>query len=59
VLASGAFGEHVRCDEGSAAELGVTGGPFFLFEMGYGLAGAQAPEALRQVIDQVAGKDPS
>jgi predicted DsbA family dithiol-disulfide isomerase len=55
VLTSGAFGNHVRRDERSAAELGVTGVPFFLFEMRYGLAGAKAPEALRQVIDRVAG----
>lgn len=56
VLESGAFSEHVRRDEQAALELGVTGVPFFLFNMKYGLAGAQAPEMLRKIVDRLAAE---
>jgi predicted DsbA family dithiol-disulfide isomerase len=56
-LHSGAFTEHVRRDEQAALDLGVTGVPFFLFQMKYGLAGAQAPEALSKVIDRLGAEE--
>jgi predicted DsbA family dithiol-disulfide isomerase len=57
VLDSGAYGEHVRGDEQAALDIGVTGVPFFLFQMKYGLAGAQAPQALRKIIDRLTGEE--
>ncbi len=53
VLQSDAYAEHVRRDERAALDIGVTGVPFFLFQMKYGLAGAQAPEALRKIVDRL------
>lgn len=58
VLESDSFAEHVRRDEQSALELGVSGVPFFLFEMRYGISGAEAPETLRRVVDRVAESRP-
>jgi predicted DsbA family dithiol-disulfide isomerase len=51
VLASGRYADEVRADERQAQAYGITGVPFFVVDRKYGVAGAQPPEALRQVLD--------
>lgn len=51
VLDSGAYTAEVRADEVEAAELGVTGVPFFAIDRRYGIAGAQAAEILLEALD--------
>lgn len=51
VLASDAFAEDVRIDEATAAQLQVSGVPFFVVDRRYGVAGAQPPETLLQVLE--------
>ena len=44
--------EEVRADEVEAAELGVSGVPFFVIDRRYGVAGAQArPRSCSEVLD--------
>jgi predicted DsbA family dithiol-disulfide isomerase len=50
VLASDAYGQEVRADEGRASELGCRGVPFFLIGGRYALSGAQPPDTLRDAI---------
>lgn len=45
----------IQQEDMMARQLGVTGVPFFIFERKYGVPGAQEPDVLLQVIDQVAG----
>ncbi len=52
VLASDAYAEDVRADEALAGELQVSGVPFFVIDRRYGVAGAQPPAVLLQVLDQ-------
>jgi len=51
-LASGAYLDAVRADERAAAELGITGVPFFVFDRRYAVSGAQSPEVLRGALDR-------
>ncbi len=53
VLGSDEFAAAVRADEQEAADLGVTGVPYFLFDDKYAVSGAQPIEFLGQVLDQV------
>jgi predicted DsbA family dithiol-disulfide isomerase len=50
VFASDRYSDHVRHDEQAATQLGVTGVPFFVFAGKYGVAGAQPPKALLEVM---------
>lgn len=50
VLASDAYAEDVREDERRAAAYGIRGVPFFVVDGTYGVSGAQAPEALLDVL---------
>ncbi len=50
-LDSGAFAEEVRADERRAADLGITSVPFFVVG-GLGVAGAQVPDVLLEVLDE-------
>ena len=43
---------EVRADEAEAAELGIHGVPFFIFDRRYAVSGAQAPDTLRHVLDK-------
>ena len=52
VAASDRYAEDVRADERRAAELGITSVPFFVFAGTYGVAGAQPPELLLQVLQE-------
>jgi predicted DsbA family dithiol-disulfide isomerase len=51
-LAGGAFGDDVRAEEREAAELGISGVPFFVFDRRYGVSGAQPPELFLQALRQ-------
>jgi len=44
---------HVRADEAMAAELGISGVPFFVFERRTASSGAQPPEVLRDALERV------
>lgn len=50
MLAGDAFRVEVRADEETAANLGVGGVPFFLFDGRYGMSGAQPPEGFARAI---------
>lgn len=50
MLASDAFGADVRADERAAAELGITSVPYFVVGGTYGVAGAQSPDVLLDVL---------
>ncbi|MBU6329883.1 MAG: DsbA family oxidoreductase [Acidobacteria bacterium] len=52
VLESDAFAEEVRADEVLAAQLQVTGVPFFVIDRRLAVAGAQPPEVLLEVLDR-------
>jgi predicted DsbA family dithiol-disulfide isomerase len=51
VLASDRYADAVRADERQAQAYGITAVPFFVVDRKYGVAGAQPPEALLQVLD--------
>ncbi len=50
VLESDAYASDVRADEQRAADLGITSVPFFVMGT-FGVAGAQPPEVLLQVLE--------
>jgi predicted DsbA family dithiol-disulfide isomerase len=52
MLAGDDYVDAVRADEIFASEIDVTGVPFFLFDGRLGLAGAQSPEVLTQVLER-------
>jgi len=52
ILASNAHSQAVRADKARAAELGITGVPFFVFGPGITASGAQPPEVLREALEQ-------
>jgi predicted DsbA family dithiol-disulfide isomerase len=52
-LDDGLFADDVRADEREAAEIGVRGVPFFVFDRKYGVSGAQPPDAFAQVLQRV------
>jgi predicted DsbA family dithiol-disulfide isomerase len=56
VLESDAYADEVRGDEREASELGITGVPFFVFDRGYAVSGAQPPETMLQVLERVWAK---
>ncbi|MBJ7596750.1 MAG: disulfide bond formation protein DsbA [Candidatus Nephthysia bennettiae] len=51
-LEAGSYGPEVRADEREAAELGITGVPFFVLDRRYGVSGAQPPELMLQALQQ-------
>jgi predicted DsbA family dithiol-disulfide isomerase len=51
VLASDRYADAVRADERQAQAYGITAVPFFVVDRKYGVAGAQPPEALLQVLE--------
>ncbi len=52
VLESDQYAADVRADEKRAAELGITSVPFFVFDGKLGVAGAEAPELLLEVLEE-------
>jgi predicted DsbA family dithiol-disulfide isomerase len=55
MLGSDAYVDQVRADQESAAALGATGVPFFVFNRQYGISGAQPLEAFEQTLRRAAG----
>ncbi|HXM59059.1 MAG TPA: DsbA family oxidoreductase [Candidatus Dormibacteraeota bacterium] len=55
VLAGDAYAEAVAADEREAAELGITGVPFFVLDRRYGVSGAQPAELLQRALEQAWG----
>jgi len=51
-LARGDASDDVRADEAQAVAYGVTSVPFFVLDEKYGVAGAQEPAVLLQVLEQ-------
>jgi predicted DsbA family dithiol-disulfide isomerase len=51
ILTSDKFSDEVIADRNLAAQLGATGVPFFVFDMKFGLSGAQPLEAFNQTLE--------
>lgn len=49
---SARYSDDVRADEAEARRLGITGVPFFVFDMSLGVSGAQATETFSQALEQ-------
>ena len=47
------FAKDVRADEDKAAQLGISGVPFFVFNEKYALSGAQPVEAFTELLSQL------
>ena len=52
VLDDDGYAEEVRQDELQARQLGITGVPFFVFDMALGVSGAQPTETLASALQQ-------
>jgi predicted DsbA family dithiol-disulfide isomerase len=50
VLAGDEYAAHVRADEREAAELGITGVPFFVIDRRYAVSGAQPSELMLSAL---------
>lgn len=48
----GRYADDVRADEDEARRLGISGVPFFVFDMALGVSGAQATETFAQALEQ-------
>lgn len=55
-LAAGTDEDVVRQLMDDAREAGVTGVPFFIFDRRYALSGAQSPEAIVELLDELAAE---
>lgn len=53
VLTEGLYVDAVEADKSQAAQLGITGVPFFVVDGKYGLSGAQGPGTFLRALDQV------
>jgi len=52
VLATDAYADEVRQDEAQAGQLGISGVPFFVFDMALAVSGAQPTELFSQALNQ-------
>jgi predicted DsbA family dithiol-disulfide isomerase len=52
VLDGDQYAAEVRQDEAQARQLGISGVPFFVFDMRLGVSGAQPTELFTQALDQ-------
>jgi predicted DsbA family dithiol-disulfide isomerase len=52
VLDGDQYADEVRRDEAEAGQIGISGVPFFVFDMAIGVSGAQPVELFTQAIDQ-------
>jgi predicted DsbA family dithiol-disulfide isomerase len=52
-LAGNRFADEVRRDEGQAAEYGISGVPFFVFNRKYAVSGAQPVEVFEELLGKV------
>jgi predicted DsbA family dithiol-disulfide isomerase len=55
MLESDAYADEVRADEARAANFGIKGVPFFVFDEKTGISGAQPVEAFADALRQAAG----
>ncbi|HEY3877379.1 MAG TPA: DsbA family oxidoreductase [Trebonia sp.] len=55
VLDGDGYADEVRKDETEARELGISGVPFFVFDMKLGVSGAQPVELFTRALDQALG----
>ncbi len=53
VLEGSSYTNRVRADEQLAAEIGISGVPFYVLDRAYGISGAQATEVFSSVLEQV------
>ena len=58
VLDGDAYANDVRQDETQARELGISGVPFFVFDMALGVSGAQPTELFARALDQAWEREP-
>ncbi len=58
VLAGDAYADEVRADEREAAELGITGVPFFVIDSGLAISGGQPAGVFVQALRQAWAKTP-
>jgi predicted DsbA family dithiol-disulfide isomerase len=49
--------EDVQADVALARQLGISGVPFFVINGKYGFSGAQPPQMIRSVLEQIAAED--
>ena len=52
VLEASTYTDRVREDEQLAAEIGITGVPFYVLDRAYGISGAQATDVFSSVLEQ-------
>ncbi|MCW5873011.1 MAG: DsbA family oxidoreductase [Anaerolineales bacterium] len=52
-LESGAYAAEVQADINQAAQYGIHGVPFFVFDNKYAVSGAQGTQALSQALEQI------
>jgi predicted DsbA family dithiol-disulfide isomerase len=52
VFDSGEYADDVRQDELQAQQIGISGVPFFVFDMALGASGAQPTELFSRALDQ-------
>ena len=52
-LKDGSYADAVRADEAQAAQIGISGVPFFVLNRKYGISGAQATETFTRALEQV------
>ncbi len=52
MLSSGMYADAVRKDEAIAADIGISGVPFFVLNNKYGVSGAQAPELFLSALQE-------
>jgi predicted DsbA family dithiol-disulfide isomerase len=52
VLAGDAYAEEVAADEREAAQLGISGVPFFVLDRRYGISGAQPADVILRALEQ-------
>jgi predicted DsbA family dithiol-disulfide isomerase len=53
ILESDRYGEAVRGDESRAAQLGISGVPFFVFDEKYAISGAQATAVFAETLKEI------
>jgi predicted DsbA family dithiol-disulfide isomerase len=58
VLDGDGYASEVRQDEAQARQLGITGVPFFVFDMALGVSGAQPTELFTRALDQAWNAEP-
>jgi predicted DsbA family dithiol-disulfide isomerase len=59
VLDGDDYADEVRQDEAQAREIGISGVPFFVFDMALGVSGAQPTELFTRALDQALERGPA